>query len=94
MGAEISLDENDFWETPFGKTEIDRDFYDFLDFSESAPAHKYEHSGEVMLPLLQFSLDYEFKIVPITLSKQNPENASSLRMKFLKQINFSIRKFA
>jgi len=74
-GAEISLDENDYWETPFGKIEIDKDFYDFLDFSESASAHKFEHSGEVMLPLLQYSIEYDFKIVPVTLTKQNPENA-------------------
>ena len=74
-GEEISLDENDFWETPYGKVEIDKDYYDFLEFSESEAAHKYEHSGEVMLPLLQNSLDYGFKIVPITLSRQNPKNA-------------------
>ena len=68
-GAEISLDENDYWETPFGKIEIDKDFYDFLDFSESPEAHKFEHSGEVMLPMLQYSLIYPFKIVPVTISK-------------------------
>ncbi|RLD77189.1 MAG: AmmeMemoRadiSam system protein B, partial [Bacteroidetes bacterium] len=51
-GTEISLDENDFWKTPFGKVEIDKDFYNVLDFDYAADAHKYEHSGEVMLPLL------------------------------------------
>jgi len=77
-GAEISMDENDFWETPFGKVEIDKDFYDLLDFDYAADAHKYEHSGEVMLPLLQHSLDYKFKIVPITLSRQNFQNAKQV----------------
>ncbi|MCB2222290.1 MAG: AmmeMemoRadiSam system protein B [Bacteroidetes bacterium] len=74
-GEEISLDENDVWETPLGKVEIDYDFYDLLDFAESEAAHKFEHSGEVMVPMLQNSLDYAFRIVPITLSHQNPENA-------------------
>ncbi|MEZ5197372.1 MAG: AmmeMemoRadiSam system protein B [Bacteroidales bacterium] len=83
-GAEISLDENDFWETPLGKVELDREFYDLLDFSESGQAHKYEHSGEVMLPLLQFSLKYRFKILPITLSNQNPENAEFIARELIK----------
>ncbi|MCD4731059.1 MAG: AmmeMemoRadiSam system protein B [Bacteroidales bacterium] len=86
-GAEISLDENDYWQTPFGKIEIDNDFYDFLDFSESADAHKFEHSGEVMLPLLQYSLNYPFKIVPITLTRQNPANARFIAQNIVKANN-------
>lgn len=83
-GPEIALDDNDFWETPFGKVEIDKDFYDFLDFSESGDAHKFEHSGEVMLPLLQYSLGYPFKIVPITMSNQNPANARFIAQNIIK----------
>lgn len=86
-GDEISLDENDFWETPYGKVEIDKDFFDFLDFAESADAHKFEHSGEVMLPLLQYSLNYSFKIVPITLSNQNPTNALFIAQNIIKANN-------
>lgn len=74
-GPEIGLDENDFWETPFGRVEVDKDFYDLLDFDQSSEAHKFEHSGEVMLPMLQYSLEYTFKIVPVTLSGQNRKNA-------------------
>ena len=83
-GSEIALDDNDYWETPFGKIEIDKDFYDFLDFSESEDAHRYEHSGEVMLPLLQYSLDYPFMTVPITMSNQNPENALFIAQNIIK----------
>jgi len=86
-GSEIALDENDFWETPFGKVEIDKDYYDFLDFSESEDAHRYEHSGEVMLPLLQYSLDYPFKIVPITMLNQNPGNALFIAQNIVKANN-------
>jgi len=74
-GASIALDENDLWETPLGKTEVDKDFYRYLNFSESSAAHKYEHSGEVMLPLLQQFISYPFKIVPITMSRQDTQNA-------------------
>jgi len=87
FGAEIALDENDFWDTPFGKVEIDKDFYDYLDFSESEDAHKFEHSGEVMLPLLQYSLEYPFKIVPITMSNQNPKNAQFIAKNIIKANN-------
>lgn len=86
-GTEIALDENDYWETPFGKVEIDKDFYDYLDFSESEEAHKFEHSGEVMIPLLQYSLDYPFKIVPITMSNQNPINARFIAKNIIKANN-------
>lgn len=74
-GANIALDENDLWETPLGKTEVDKEFYRFLNFSESSIAHKYEHSGEVMLPLLQQFISYPFKIVPITMSRQDTQSA-------------------
>jgi len=77
-GAEIGLDENDAWETPFGKVEIDRDFYPLLGFSESSSAHKYEHSAEVIVPMLQYFLNYDFRIVPITMSRQNPQNAKTI----------------
>lgn len=91
-GTEISLDDNDYWGSPFGKVEIDKDFYDFLDFSESEDAHKFEHSGEVMLPLLQYSLDYPFKIVPVTLSNQNPKNALFIAQNIIKANNILDKK--
>ncbi|MCK4661781.1 MAG: AmmeMemoRadiSam system protein B [Bacteroidales bacterium] len=74
-GNKLALDENDFWETPFGNVEIDREFMNELNLPVSADAHMYEHSGEVMLPMLQNYLDYEFKIVPISISRQTVENA-------------------
>ncbi len=77
-GPEVALEENDFWETPYGKVEVDKVFHGFLPFEEAAEAHQYEHSGEVILPLLQFSLDYSFKILPVTMLKQNPQNAMQI----------------
>lgn len=74
-GANIALDENDLWETPLGSQEVDKEFYRYLTFSQSSPAHKYEHSGEVMLPLLQKFISYPFKIVPVTMSRQDTQHA-------------------
>ena len=74
-GSEIALDDNDFWETPLGKVELDKDFIEKLNLPISNIAHKYEHSAEVMLPFLQYKLNYDFKIIPITITLQNYENA-------------------
>jgi len=77
-GYDLSLDTNDSWETPLGKVELDKDFMDLLDIPKSEIAHKYEHSGEAMLPLLQYFLTYDYKILPVTISRQNCENAVTL----------------
>ncbi|NPA67405.1 MAG: AmmeMemoRadiSam system protein B [Chlorobi bacterium] len=74
-GNEINLDTNDAWQTPLGTVETDTEITELLNFERSEEAHKYEHSGEVILPLLQYFTDYDFKIVPITVSNQNYYNA-------------------
>jgi AmmeMemoRadiSam system protein B len=68
----------DFWETPLGKIENDKDFIDALDIEVNELAHQSEHSGEVQLPFLQHFLSYNFKIVMITLNRQTPDNAIEL----------------
>ena len=87
-GEAINLDTNDAWETPLGINIIDTELNDLLNFPKSDIAHKYEHSGEVMLPLLQYFLNYDFKILPITIGEQTYYNAqliaSQLRMASLK----------
>lgn len=90
-GAEISLDENDYWATPLGQVKLDKIFHSQLPFIESSEAHKYEHSGEVMLPLLQYFLDYEFEILPITLSKQNTDNAKHIAQE-INKANKNLKK--
>jgi len=78
FGPVIALDENESWETPFGKVEIDMEFNDALGFEKDSSAHNYEHSGEVMLPFLQHFIKHPFKIVPVSLTKQTPEAAELL----------------
>lgn len=74
-GSSIALDENQAWETPLGNVDLDSDFMNELDFHQSAIAHQHEHSAEVIVTFLKYALAYEFKIVPITMSVQNFENA-------------------
>ncbi len=84
FGEAIALESHQYWQTPFGFVESDKEFADNLDFTVSDIAHKNEHSGEVMLPLLQYFVDYDFQIVPITLSDQTVENAKLLAEKIWK----------
>lgn len=70
-GEAVSLDSNDIWETPMGSIEVDREFRDELPFSKEPMAQRFEHSGEVMLPYLQYFLKWDFKILPICMMRQD-----------------------
>ncbi|MDA3953619.1 MAG: AmmeMemoRadiSam system protein B [Bacteroidales bacterium] len=78
LGHEISFDSNDSWETPLGQVSLDIEFGARLGIDISDIEQKHEHSGEVMVPFLQYFLDYEFKIAPITLSNQTYKNVKFL----------------
>lgn len=75
LGPEIAVDDNDYWKTPLGEVPIDLEMRDALAFPLSADAHKFEHSGEVIVPFLQKFLDYDFKILPISYLRQDPEQS-------------------
>jgi AmmeMemoRadiSam system protein B len=77
-GESISLDSHEQWNTPFGNIEQDKEFISELNLPFSNIAHQNEHSGEVMLPLLQHFNKGNFKVVMITLSQQNSQNAELL----------------
>lgn len=74
-GEPIAFDEHDEWQTPLGKVELDQELMKKLHYPRSSIAHQYEHSGEVMVPFLQYYMDYDFKIVPISFLAQNLVNA-------------------
>ena len=75
LGEEISIDNSEKWESPYGSIEVDTEFCDEMELPYSDIAQKYEHSGEVMLPFLEYFLNYDFKIVPVTINFQNYQNA-------------------
>jgi MEMO1 family protein len=81
IGKEIAFDSNDLWETPLGQVALDKEFGESLGIDISDMEQKHEHSGEVMLPFLQYFLDYDYKIAPITLSNQTFKNAKFLAKK-------------
>ncbi|NOX48707.1 MAG: AmmeMemoRadiSam system protein B [Chlorobi bacterium] len=90
-GEYISIDSNDIWETPLGNVNIDDDFRSLAQFPISPDAQKLEHSAEVQLPMLQYFLDYEFQILPITMSVQNIGNAKLIANTIYK-VNQQLRK--
>lgn len=80
-GEFISVDDHDAWHTPLGSSNIDLEFAAALEFPLDKAAQMFEHSAEVMLPFLQYFLDYEFKILPITIKNQNFKNSKALANK-------------
>lgn len=71
-GSKAALSPADYWETPLGKVEVDRELnerlkaeIDFLEKDEQP--HLQEHSIEVQLPFLQSILG-EFTFLPVSLS--------------------------
>jgi AmmeMemoRadiSam system protein B len=71
-GASFAIWPGSAWETPLGRAEVDERFghrlkTEFPMLEEDARAHEGEHSGEVMLPFLQYFRP-DVKIVPISLN--------------------------
>jgi len=91
VGNEMAFDSNDYWDTPYGKVEVDKDFADRLNIPVSDLEEKREHSGEVMVPMLKYFLDYDFKIAPVTITLQTYQNASKLA-NYIYQVNQELNK--
>lgn len=91
---EVSLDTHEAWSTPYGNVELDTELMDFMDIPRSSDAQQGEHSTEVILPYLQFFLDYEFKIIPITMRKQGYNCSRGLAEKIYKANQVKNRKLA
>lgn len=81
MRKAISIDNHTKWDSPLGDVKIDHKFAEATELPRE-PAANGEHSAEVMLPFLKYYLDYEFKILPVTITKQDfitaSETASAL----------------
>lgn len=90
--GQFNLSNTLYWETPLGNLQQDKAFLDELDGDYNDSAHEQEHSGEVQLPFLQHFLNYSFKIVMITMNRQNPENALFLANKIYQAAQKTKRK--
>jgi MEMO1 family protein len=81
LGPSIATDTNDSWKTPVGTVLLDREFIEYMSIPQVEESHRYEHSGEVILPFLQLFLSGNFRIVPVSMLNQDPEQALLLAEK-------------
>lgn len=91
---DLSMDAHDSWETPMGEVLLDQEIMEFINIPRANDAQKNEHSAEVILPYLKFFLDYDFKIVPISMLKQSYKSARSLAEKIYKANQVMHRRIA
>lgn len=83
IGAPVALDENEVWVTPLGEVEVDMEVSKELAATEDLirfdfSAHIYEHSIEVQVPFLQFVFGRKFRIVPISMLRQDYRAAARI----------------
>ena len=78
FGPSCAADIHDTWKTPVGEFAVDTDMAKKLNLPENELAHRFEHSAEVMLPLLKYYLHEEVKILPISIMRQAPDLAIAL----------------
>jgi len=77
-GDAISIDGHSEWKTPLGSVKVDIDLANAMSFPKSMIAQSQEHSTEVIIPLLQHFVNYDFMILPISMRIQNIENSRKL----------------
>lgn len=77
-GEFIEVDESDSWETPLGDVPLDTELAHALGLPLGSTAQQQEHSAEVMLPLLQRFIPYDFRILPVSILRQSPATAREL----------------
>ena len=80
-GEYIEVDSSESWDTPLGNVTLDTEFAQALDLPRSNRAQQQEHSAEVMLPLLQKFIPCDFRVLPISMLRQNPVSALDLAEK-------------
>ena len=84
MGAPLSIDSHARWSTPLGQVDLDEEGIERLlalenghPLSREPLAHRREHAGEVLLPLLQYFLS-SFRLIPLCMGDSSYDAAYSL----------------
>lgn len=93
-GSPISASA-DTWSTPLGEIRTDGDLIkalagSIIDVDELA--HRFEHSIEVQLPFLQYTLDHDFEILPICMGLQDEETASEVGHEIVRAVKDAGKK--
>lgn len=88
MGSEFAIMKKGLWKTPLGEVAIDEEMCDKLMkecslIEYDVMPHENEHSIEVQLPFLQYRFGSDFKIVPLTVLSELPDNNLLENCKFV-----------
>lgn len=74
----VSIDDHEFWSSPLGQIRVDRDLALETGLPLDRLAQATEHSGEVVVPFIQYFMGNEIPLLPVNFSAQNNENAKIL----------------
>ena len=77
-GDNVSVDGHIAWKTPLGEIEVDCEMAEAISFPKSLYAQRYEHSAEVIIPLIQHFMHKDVKILPISMKEQTYHNSLKL----------------
>ena len=103
MGSPTSLFPKGEWQTPLGSLEIDETLHDTfthnvqelktdIGFSIEPYAHLEEHSIDNQLPFLQYSIENDFKILPIAMGDHSLSTCLALANVISRIISSSNKK--
>ncbi|MGL4805911.1 MAG: AmmeMemoRadiSam system protein B [Bacteroidales bacterium] len=74
-GFAASIDEHKYWKSSLGEICLDEKLVDAMGLPLDSRSQAKEHSGEVILPYIQYFIGNDIPILPINFSAQNNDNA-------------------
>jgi AmmeMemoRadiSam system protein B len=75
-GLPLAVDDSDAWSNSLGQVALDTEFAEAMALPFDSTAHTQEHSGEVLLPYIQYFLaGQDYRIVPVCMGDQCTERA-------------------
>lgn len=77
-GLPLSIDDHAYWSTPLGHIEVDRQLAEETGIPFDIESQEKEHSGEVIVPYIQYFLGDKIKFLPVSFGAQNEGNAQVL----------------
>ncbi len=82
-GPAISVDGHTHWSSPLGLIEVDIDLSNKMGFPVSQYAQKYEHSAEVMIPLIIYYLGGRTRLVSVNMLDQSVKAAKTVAQRLI-----------
>jgi AmmeMemoRadiSam system protein B len=84
LGLPVAVTDADVWKNSIGEVPVDSEFGKAMGLSTDSLAHSREHSGEVIVPFLQYYLPPDsFSILPVCMMDQSHESASQVAHKII-----------